>query len=261
MSMNEEQEKLLKVAQQKHRDTDFEAAQKIYVRLFKETGETSFAARANDMKRLAEIRPEFRHLRLSGLLLQHLLDERDFQTVLDVGSGAGQHAEMLRRHGKTVTEVDYGTSHYFKDGQQDADAEILIGDFVTLSIEKLYDCVLASHVLEHQPNVGAFLKKLHAVTREGGVVGISVPPLKHQIVGGHLTLWNGGLLLYNMVLAGFDCRAAWLRKYAYNISLVVVKRSIEPQGLVYDSGDIGRIAEFLPEGFTEGFDGNISSIG
>ena len=106
-----------------------------------------------------------------------------------------------------------------------------------------------------------FLVKIHTVLKEGGILGISVPPFKHNIVGGHLTVWNTGLLLYNLVLAGFDCTHAWARKYGYNISVVLEKRTIIPQGLEYDNGDIDRIAEYLPASFREGIDGNIAEIG
>ena len=33
-----------------------------------------------------------------------------FNSVLDIGSGGGQHAERFRELGKTVTEIDFGTS-------------------------------------------------------------------------------------------------------------------------------------------------------
>ena len=223
------------------------------------SGSAAYDANARDQKILSQIRPEYRAMRKSGLMIQHLLDERDFQTVLDIGSGAGEQAEALRRHGKQVTELDYGESPSFL-GREDGGA-VIIGDFLQTRFETPFDCVIASHVLEHQVNVNAFLKAMHESVREGGIVAISVPPLKHQIVGGHVTLWNAGLVLYNLVLAGFDCRTPWIRQYGYNISVVIQKRTIRPEGLVFDNGDIDRIAPFLPEGFGEGFNGDIRQLG
>lgn len=223
------------------------------------SGAAAYEDNAREQKILSQIRPEFRAMRKSGLMIQHLVDDRAFNTVLDIGSGAGEQAEALRRHGKQVTELDYGESPSFL-GRDDGGA-VVIGDFLETRFETPFDCVIASHVLEHQLNVNAFLKKVHDSVREGGVVGISVPPLKHQIVGGHVTLWNAGLVLYNLVLAGFDCRTPWIRQYGYNISVVVQKRTIAPEGLVFDNGDIDRIAAFLPEGFGEGFNGDIRSLG
>ncbi|SLN62620.1 biotin biosynthesis protein BioC [Aquimixticola soesokkakensis] len=240
---------------------DYEAAAAYLRKAHHLSGKAEYDKQAQAMAQLATIRPEFRASDFSGLLIQHLVDRRRFETVLDVGSGAGDQARMLRAHGKRVTELDYGESHYFKQATHPSESDILRGDFVTMPIAQTFDCVIASHVLEHQPNVNLFLRKAHAVLREGGVLGLSVPPLKHQIVGGHLTLWNAGLVLYNLVLAGFDCRQPWIRRYGYNISVVIEKKSITPEGLVFDNGDIDRISQYLPEGFGEGFDGNITSHG
>ncbi|WP_299417656.1 methyltransferase domain-containing protein [uncultured Sulfitobacter sp.] len=242
-------------------EKSYEEAAALFQRAYHLSGNQAHARQARLASRLAQIRPEFRTPMFSGWLIQHLVDDRSFETVLDVGSGAGEQAALLRKHGKRVTELDYGESHYFKEAEHAGESDILRGDFVTMPIEQEFDCVLASHVLEHQPNVNAFLRKANAVLREGGVLGLSVPPLKHQIVGGHLTVWNAGLVLYNLVLAGFDCRNPWIRRYGYNISVVVEKRSISPAGLVFDNGDIDRIAAYLPEGFGEGFDGDIHSFG
>lgn len=176
--------------------------------------------------------------------LYKLIKDFDFQTVLDIGSGQGQQAGVLLHYGKTVTALDYGKSPYYQ--WRNAAIQTVIGDFNTMAFDTAFDCVWASHVLEHQPNPNLFLKKVHAVTREGGVVAITVPPLKHPIVGGHVSLWNGGMLLYHMVLAGFDCSEASILQYGYNISIIVRKRSIPMPNIVYDMGDIRTIRPFLP---------------
>ena len=241
------------------RRRDHESATNAWNQAFQLSGSPDYREKAETEKLLSSIRPEFRRMKFSGLMIQHIVDERNFTTVLDIGSGAGEQAAALRQSKKIVTELDYGESHYFQQNPDGSGA--MVGDFLKIDFSETYDCVIASHVLEHQLNVNAFLKKLHSVVREGGVVAISVPPLKHNIVGGHVTLWNAGLLLYNLVLAGFDCTKPWIRQYGYNISVVLKKRSISPAGLVFDNGDINRIAQFLPEGFAEGFNGDIRSFG
>lgn len=183
----------------------------------------------------------------AGLALAKLVDDYAFDTVLDVGCGAGEHSERFLEAGKQVTALDYGDSHYFR--QNKGRVQALIGDFMTMPFETPFDAVWCSHVLEHQLNVQLFLEKLVASAREGGVLALTVPPLKHLIAGGHVSLWNGGLLLYRMVLAGVDCREARLLAYGNNISLLVRKRSITVlDRLEYDRGDLKKIREFLPEG-------------
>jgi hypothetical protein len=81
--------------------------------------------------------------------------------------------------------------------------------------------VWCSHVLEHQPNAGLFLAKLIRDCRDGGILAITVPPAKTEIVGGHVSLWNAGLLLYRLALTGIDCRDARVKTYGYNVSVIV----------------------------------------
>lgn len=131
-----------------------------------------------------------------------------------------------------------------------------------------FDCIWASHILEHQLNSHNFLLKLNSILKEGGVLAITVPPYKSMIVGGHVSLWNVGLLLYNLVLAGFDCSNASAKTYGYNVSVIVSKKSINIKNkLHYDCGDIREIKEYLPKNLKfssneldDPFEGNIDSI-
>ena len=175
-----------------------------------------------------------------------LLSEYDFKTVLDVGCGEGLHARVFVEHGKDVLGVDYGESIYFK--RNSCKFKIIKADFNTFKFGRLFDCVWCSHVLEHQLNTQTFLEKVFSVLKEGGVLAITIPPLKSTIVGGHVSLWNAGLLLYRLVLAGFDCREAVVRRYDYNISVIVRKCSIiDNIPLTYDAGDIQLIRKYLPQ--------------
>jgi SAM-dependent methyltransferase len=204
---------------------------------------------------LLPLREEFQSLKLGGLALQKLIDEFEFNTVLDIGCGAGDHAQLLQNSGKQVTGVDLGESEYFKKNRDRV--SVILGDFNQLPFSQQYDCIWASHVLEHQPNVSIFLKKVHSVLKEGGVLAITVPPLNYLLVGGHLNLWHGGQLPYHLVLAGFDCREASLCRYDYNISVIVRKKTVELPLLAFDTGDIDRLAPYLPKGFGERYNGNI----
>lgn len=175
-----------------------------------------------------------------------------FSTVLDVGSGAGAHAACFRAAGKTVTTIslsdDYGNS------------PDRIGDFLALEFEDSFELVWCSHVLEHQRNVGLFLNKVSSVLRPGGVLAITVPPSKQEVVGGHLTIWNAGLLLYNLVLAGFDCSEASVLTAGYNVSVVVRARKANLPQLRMDEGDIERLQKFFPLEVKQGFDGRIDRL-
>jgi SAM-dependent methyltransferase len=155
--------------------------------------------------------------------------------VLDIGAGSEEvHAKIMRDEGLIVDTCDFH------------DAATYRGDFNQLKFDRQYDGVWASHCLEHQLNVNAFLKKIQQVTTENGVVCITVPPLKHLIVGGHVSLWNAGLLVYNLVLAGFDCKDIKIKSYGYNISAIVRKKTFQMPELTYDSADLMILKEYFP---------------
>lgn len=191
--------------------------------------------------------------------LQYLVTNYDFESILDIGSGEGLHSDVLLEVGKKVTSIDFGNSIYFN--KRSTTHDTIIDNYYEHNFEKKFDAIWASHVLEHQPNPNFFLKKIFRDLKENGVLALTVPPLKHDIVGGHVTLWNAGLLMYQLILAGFNCRDISIKSYGYNISVVLNKVSIEsyPE-LSYDSGDILKLADYFPEGINEPFEGRIKEL-
>jgi SAM-dependent methyltransferase len=188
--------------------------------------------------------------------LEKLLTAYRFDSVLDVGCGTGRHSRLFQQAGKQVTSID------IYPGLEDA----VQADYLRHEFAAPFDCVWVSHVLEHQLNVNQFLTKIFRDLKEGGILALTIPPLKHEIVGGHVTLWNAGLLLYNLILAGFDCSQAAIKCYGYNISVITAKTSarIPWDQLKYDTGDIETLAPFFPivEGmqWSQSFNGRIKQI-
>ena len=132
-------------------------------------------------------------------------------------------------------------------------------DYIKPNFRGGFHAIWASHVLEHQPNVGLFIQKMHRELVEDGWLFVIVPPSKPAIVGGHLTIWNAGLLLYNLIVNGFDCRDAMVHVQGYNIGVFVRKHTVEIPALRCDSGDIETLAEFFPVPVRQGFDGCIEA--
>jgi len=156
-------------------------------------------------------------------------------SIIDVGSGPQElHAKILRIDGHNVDTCDFHEDATYR------------GNFNKIKIPKQYDGVWSSHCLEHQLNVNAYLKKVASCCKEGGYICITVPPLKHTIVGGHVTLWNAGLLIYNTVLAGLDCTNAKIKTYGYNISIIVKKKSFIMPELHFVGTDLGLLKQYFP---------------
>lgn len=207
---------------------------------------------------LPDLRPEFKHLKFGSYCMQKLLDDHQFDSVLDVGSGAGAHTNLFSDYGKSVTALDYGKAKPFQ--KNESRVQVVITNFEDYQTDTKFDCVWCSHILEHQLNCHSFLTKACFLLKEGGVFAVTVPPLKSAIVGGHLSFWNAGLLLYHLIMAGFDCSNASVLQYGYNISVIVKKKTLVLPDLCFGGGDILLLEKYFPLPVKEGFEGNIRKL-
>ena len=144
-----------------------------------------------------------------------MLSSYEFDEVLDIGSGAGEHQRFFELFSKQVYSIDI-------DKQAD-----YVGDFMEVDFDKQFQAIWCSHVLEHQRNVGLFLDKIYDVLADDGVLAITVPLHQREtMIAGHLTSWSIPLLCYNLVMAGFDCVDADILSI-YELSLIVRKHPAE----------------------------------
>jgi SAM-dependent methyltransferase len=185
-----------------------------------------------------------------------------FQTVLDIGCGIGQHTKAFKEAGYDVTPIDHVSQFHGVHVMEYGNNKSLL-DKNTASLElglgnEYFDLIWCSHCLEHQRNVGAFLDCIYWDLKLGGWLAVTVPPMKNEIVGGHVSLWNAGLLLYNLILAGFDCSQAKVKTYGYNCSVIVQKVPVElPNNLHYNKNDIEKLKPWFPNFFYHGVNGDI----
>lgn len=158
----------------------------------------------------------------------------------------GRQGELEALSGYVVTNHDYHTHGIRYEASPSRPA--------------LYDGLYCAHTLEHMRNVGLVLDKMYAELKDNGLLCLVVPPAKHDIVGGHLSIWNAGLLLYNLIRARFDCAKAAVRTYDYNVAVLVRKRraGYEEHRLNEDNGDIELLAPYFPMPAYQDMDGQVA---
>jgi len=151
----------------------------------------------------------------SSLTLLKMLKQFEFNSVLDVGSHAGNVARVFSHLGKDVTtcEISPGYQADYKD------------DYLEIDFPDQFDAIWCSQILEHQRNIGLFLNKVFDDLKDGGVLALTVPA-DHgaHLSFGHCNQFNPMLLIYHLVMAGFDCSEISLCRYDADIGVVLKKR-------------------------------------
>ncbi len=191
-----------------------------------------------------------RELRAAQALDRFMAELSPGARVLDIGARDGRHATPMRAKGLIVTTIDL-------DGPADVKGDYL---FASAPDEK-YQAIWASHVVEHQRDVGAFLRKVFAELEDGGLFAVTVPPMHPKLVGGHLNQFTEAGLVYNLICAGFDCARARVGVYGYNISVLVRKRPFELPARCFDAIDIKDLSDFFPWPVHQATDGNLGDVG
>ena len=99
-------------------------------------------------------------------------------SILDVGCGGGLVCEPLARLGANVTGIDPGTEN-IEAARRHAEGQGLAITYRAARIEDLaaegltFDALTCLEVVEHVPDVGAFLKTCASLVRPGGLMVLS----------------------------------------------------------------------------------------
>ena len=99
-------------------------------------------------------------------------------TVLDIGCGGGLVSEPVARLGASVTGIDPAAEN-IEAARRHADGQGLTIDYRSALVEDLvaegrtFDCVLCLEVVEHVPDVAAFIATCAKLVRPGGLMVLS----------------------------------------------------------------------------------------
>ena len=180
-----------------------------------------------------------------------------FSNILDIGAGTGWVSDIFLQHGKKVAAT-FLIANSPSKGVHNLGA-VPIDDMSVIKSGS-FDAIWASHVLEHTPNPGKALSECHRILQENGYLFLSVPPFKHNVVGGHLsTGWNIGIMVYLLSIFGFDVREGSFIKHGYNIA-AFVRKSIRPDiSLEFSQNDMPLLKKYLPDWIHQNVYGNVKS--
>lgn len=99
-------------------------------------------------------------------------------TVLDIGCGGGLVSEPVARLGASVTGIDPAAEN-IEAARRHAEGQGLTIDYRSALVEDLvaegrtFDCVLCLEVVEHVPDVAAFIATCAKLVRPGGLIILS----------------------------------------------------------------------------------------
>lgn len=123
-----------------------------------------------------EARTVLWHRRL-GLLRRHRAGKR----LLDVGTGDGRFAKIAAAEGYEVRATEASSRGIELCRRRGLDGVLASVDDESLAPAS-FDTVTLWHVLEHVPDPGRLLRRVHALLRPGGLVFIAVPNETRRIL-------------------------------------------------------------------------------
>lgn len=98
--------------------------------------------------------------------------------VLDIGCGTGALLEGFRTMAKGAIpqgiDIDPGARENAREGLRDS---IVIGDFLTYNSPNPYDIITMEMVVEHLPNMTAYIQRCVDLLAPGGVLFLSTPDM------------------------------------------------------------------------------------
>lgn len=198
----------------------------------------------------------------------HLIRQTDlyaFDSVVDIGTGDGAAARHFAARNCRVLATGYDVESYITAplpasvtllAEQDVCA---MADIATGSV----DAVWCSHVLEHVLDVGLALREIRRILRPDGWLFLTLPEYAPFVVGGHVTPgWNLGVLMYVLVLAGFDVRSGSFINHCWNVTAFVRRGQIPDVALRHDKGDLERLSPLFPAEIDvhQGMDGDLLRV-
>lgn len=161
--------------------------------------------------------------------------------VLDVGSGSGEMLCALQAVGYRVAGIE-ADAVYAGYAREQYGVDVKIGGVLDVEVPKGgFDCMTMFHVLEHQPDPIAVLRRMREWLVEGGLLLVEVPNLDcpHQHPGrrfhqAHVLGFTPGSLRLTAQKAGFEVVRSDSSSFSRNVALLLrrIEVEVEPERVV-----------------------------
>jgi SAM-dependent methyltransferase len=165
----------------------------------------------------------------------------DYGSILDVGCGFGYQCKFFEIMGHTVTGCDSYDRFLYNDT-----IEFIKCTVEELPLNKKYDAIFTSHVLEHNINLRFFFNHIKALLNDGGWLFIAVPCSEVTENGHWLEGWSIPQVGMMLASLGFDCRDSFFGKWGYSTVGFGKKTNRKENDFLIDE-----CLPFLPQKFAE----------
>lgn len=187
---------------------------------------------------------------------QFVANNFKMESVLDLGCGFCPYSDIFTNKGIKYTGVDVFDDHILESLNQHPSREIINSNFMEHDFgDRKFDCVYSSHVIEHVADTEAYIRKLSNLVSENGILCIIWPKPKPEIVGGHVHIFNPGLMYYNVTRTGIDCSDWVCLDKDYSYCIVGPCKKVPQPSLTYSNGEIEMLNKYFPFNARQSFHG------
>lgn len=187
---------------------------------------------------------------------RYFVDRYVPESLLDVGCGSGPVWPIFVSMGVAVTGIDLVPTSLIRPEVLGRPISYIEADFLRWQTPRRYDAVYSSHTIEHAPDTERFLTTFFEALVPGGAFCLIWPPPKPAIVSGHVHVFNVGLMLYNLVRLGVNCRNVEMVRCGYCLAVMGRYERFAVPALTHNEGDLDLLAPFFPFRASQGFDGD-----
>jgi SAM-dependent methyltransferase len=141
--------------------------------------------------------------------------------ILDVGSGGGEFAYLLKSLGHDVSGIEPNKG-YAEYSKQEYGLNVQIGFIQDIQIpNEFFDLITIWHVLEHTENPTDVLTKLHALLKPQGILVVEVPTIEATCQSPKSTFHEAHIFNFNL---------ATLRKLGEKVGFTEVEYKVSADG-------------------------------